>query len=405
MGPSHFYLVFLVFLKSELLSAQVAPPANVTLHCHNLENILKWDYEQIPPGLRFKVIIRSTYEPGSCKKVVWVDQPPLQANLSFLSDPDFMFLLQVTAVWGLNESAPSPSKGISFSYFTSEPVAQKCSVDMPSVHVEPQPDDHVLFRFEHPWLLYRDKLSQCTKRGNKKKNKEPLPIFKYTVKLIGKGQPHSFECEEEVCQKTLLADAAQEKHCLQIIGELNKLSVRPQGDYCSQPIKESHVGLVAAIVVSVVIVLALMLIAFMVYRKKTSSSPSLPTSIKPFTSPGPQHSVPQNPELDAVTPSSPTCLLTDYEGKEVEPDTPVPNGSTGYDGRMRLGVFPNSQSASEGLEEGSANGERSAYMQGNSLEDEDEEAEAGEEELRSPYERRSVLVQLAPDDRTEGYRG
>lgn len=83
-----------------------------------------------------------------------------------------------------------------------------------------------------------------------------------------------------------------------------------------------------------------------------------------------------------------------------EPFIHVVNGSTENDLRMRLGTSPNN--VSDSSKEGTANGEGSAYIQGRNLE-EDEEEEP--ESSRSPYERRSVLVQLAPDDRTEGYRG
>lgn len=84
-----------------------------------------------------------------------------------------------------------------------------------------------------------------------------------------------------------------------------------------------------------------------------------------------------------------------------EPFIHVVNGSTEYDLRIPLGMSPNN--VPDNVTEGTANGDGSAYKQGNNLEEEEEEEEP--ENSRSPYETRPVPVQLAPDDRTEGYRG
>lgn len=103
-------------------------------------------------------------------------------------------------------------------------------------------------------------------------------------------------------------------------------------------------------------------------------------------------------------PDSPTPLLTSIEGIDEGSFVPSVNGSTENDVRMHIGMSPGHHSVSENLKEGSVHEEGSTYIRGNNLEDDEEEPESVQIS-RSPYERRPVPVQLAPDDRTEGYRG
>lgn len=60
--------------------------------------------------------------------------------------------------------------------------------------------------------------------------------------MLVQEQPHSFECEESVCEKKLLVDAAQEKHCLRISGELQKMLVEPKQEYCTGSVKKAQLG-------------------------------------------------------------------------------------------------------------------------------------------------------------------
>lgn len=99
-------------------------------------------------------------------------------------------------------------------------------------------------------------------------------------------------------------------------------------------------------------------------------------------------------------PDSPTPLLTSIEGIDEESFASSVNGSTENDVRMHIGMSPGNHGGSENLKDE----EGSAYMRGNNLEDDEEEPESVQIS-RSPYKSRPVLVQLAPDDRTEGYRG
>lgn len=48
----------------------VEPPTNVTFHCHNLHDLLRWSYElPAPAGLRFRVNISSVERS-------WQSRPP-----------------------------------------------------------------------------------------------------------------------------------------------------------------------------------------------------------------------------------------------------------------------------------------------------------------------------------------
>lgn len=42
----------------------VEPPTNITFHCHNMHNILKWSYGEMVPDLRFRVDIYAITGPS-----------------------------------------------------------------------------------------------------------------------------------------------------------------------------------------------------------------------------------------------------------------------------------------------------------------------------------------------------
>lgn len=146
--------------------------------------------------------------------MLWVDPPALHANLSLLTNPVDDNLVSVTAVVGKNESEGAPADGIQFSYVRDSLVKHKCeclvvktknqrsfpegipppavlspspgSVDFPPVAVKVDETGHVLFQFEHPWLLYGSSLAQPKSR-QKKSDEEKMPKhrpeFMYTLKV------------------------------------------------------------------------------------------------------------------------------------------------------------------------------------------------------------------------------
>ncbi|XP_037638163.1 interferon gamma receptor 1-like [Sebastes umbrosus] len=401
----HPVLLFLCSVHAAM--AHVEPPANVTLHCRNLHNVLKWSYGQLPPGIKFRIDIGATVDLNGSPDVLWVSPPAeLQANVSFLSDPETDYYIAVTAVIGQNESHVAPHDGISFSYYKDSPADQKCFVDFPTVHLTAQKNNTVLVRFTHPWLVYHQRFPNRKPRKKKShdaKNSPKLPGFSYDVEIITQKERHhnSVEsCEDSVCENELQVDPAQEKHCLRIKGDLLKILVRGTQEYCVLPYEESSSSyLIQYCIVGILLAFsAAAFVIYMGYRKLTTPSSSLPDSMK-ITSKLKQLTL-GNPQetcfVPEVGPVSPTPLLSTEE----KDFTPTVTPSTVPDLRLRLGVTTEDEGMSVDVEE--KNDEGPGYMKGRHL---DEDDELHSSEVPSGYEKRPVLVELAPDELAEGYRG
>nr|QDO15118.1 cytokine receptor family B13 [Siniperca chuatsi] len=399
--------VFFFLIWSQAAAAHVESPTNVTLHCRNLHNVLEWSYDQLSPGLKFRVNIGSYI--NISHNVVWVDSPTRQADVSFLSDPNNEYFLTVTAVIGPNESEHAPPDGIVFSYFKDSPANQICFVDLPPVNVTAQQDDTILFRFTHPWLLYHQKLpgnrNPKMKRHGAQFSSTQLPVFTYNVVIINQKERHySFNCEESVCEERLDVDAAREKHCLKIRGELEKMAVQATQEYCTLPLDITSHGSNNYIYIIVAIVLALGAAAFgvffMVYQKWTRPSTSLPQSVsitsrlKQWTFGVVQESI----VVPQVGPSSPTPLLSTTEEKEFPPNVPF---TTEPDPFLHNGGLSTKDEGVCDLME-AENDDAPGYMKGGNL---DEDETPNFSEPPSGYERRPVVVEIAPGEQVEGYRG
>uniref|UniRef100_UPI0037E80C85 growth/differentiation factor 10b n=1 Tax=Semicossyphus pulcher TaxID=241346 RepID=UPI0037E80C85 len=388
-----FYPVLVSFVCLQALAGQVEPPINVTLDCRNLlQNVLKWSYDGHPPGLRFKVFVGYLTRPPVEH---WVEPPTQQISLSSLCEPSEDYYLSVTAVVGDNESESAPPEGINFSYFMDSQASQKCIVDLPAVNVTAQKDDIVQLHFIHPWWFHHKKGLVRKRRSHDPQFSEQLPEFKYDVVILNqKEQPHGFSCVESVCEETLPVDTAQQTHCLKIKGEMQGMSVIATQDYCSHPLQKTpaEANFYVYIIVGCVLgLIVLVLILFMVYKKKTTPSSSLPKSmdiqsrLKHLTFGVVQEQV----SVPEVEPHSPTPLLPTTDVTE---ETHVSSD----DIRLRIGELTEDEVVCEDEEK-----QKDEYRQGGWLE-EDETQNIGE--IRSGYERRPVLVELAPDEQAEGYR-
>ncbi|XP_076599120.1 growth/differentiation factor 10b [Chaetodon auriga] len=404
-----FQHVFLFIALLQAVAAHVEPPTDVTLDCRNLHNVVKWTYDQLLPALKFRVdILTMSRKPSQ----LWVNSPNLQADVSFLSDPKDDYYLTVTAVIGQNESDPAPLDGISFSYFMNSQVHQKCVVDFPPVNVTAQQDGSVLFSFMHPWVLYSKPMSGKQPAIHRKKKSHDaaaskwLAEFKYDVVVINQRELHQrFTCEESVCEETLAVDPAQEKHCLEVQGEIEKILVQGTQQYCAQPEGTAPHGpndytYIYIIVVVVLALIAVVIILFMLYKKKTKPTSSLPNSMT-FTSRLKQTFgvVEQSIFVPQVEPTSPTPLLSTPSEKEDKEFTPPVTSSTEPDLRLRIGVPTEDEGVCDVMEV--SNDEGPVYMHGSLDQDEPEVFS----DVPSDYEKRPVFVELAPDEQTEGYRG
>ncbi|XP_035519264.1 interferon gamma receptor 1-like [Morone saxatilis] len=388
MSLVKYHPVFILLLCLRAVAAHVEPPANVTLACHNLHNVLKWSYDQFVPGLVFKVTIRSV---SSYPVVLLVSPPSLQANVS-ISDIGSDYFLTVSAVIGQNESDEAPPGGIIFSYFLSSPAQQKCSVDFPPVTVTAQQDGPVHFQFKHPWLLYSQRLA----KNSKSADEEFLPEFQYDVVLANQEDlSQRFYCEDDVCEGNLTVVSALEKLCLKFSGEMEKVSVQATGESCTVPVRRppDERKDYVYVIISLLISAAFAFVIFMVYRKKTNASSSNFPKVMTITNTLKQIIV------QDVEPISPTPLLSNgtVEKKEREfPPTPI--SSPDYEGRLPIGVSTKADECDVvevGTEEGPG------YMPGSNLEEDDAQSVS---EPPSGYEKRSVLVDLGSDDQAEGYR-
>ncbi|XP_054455954.1 interferon gamma receptor 1-like [Anoplopoma fimbria] len=360
----------------------VAPPTNVELNCHNMSNVLTWTYEQLSPDLRFKITIGVTGK-NSYPKEIWVNSSARQADVSFLSDYNNAYLLHIFAVNGQNESVRAPPDGIIFTYFWDNPLGRKCNLDFPSVSISAH-DDTLLLRFEHPWVVYLQKLPSSPNTENgRKKSPKPL-IFKYDVVIISQGEEHhSFYCEKSVCEERLSVDPAQKKHCLKMKGELEKISVQAKQDYCLSPEAPPPnyvLYITAGILITLAVVVVLVLV--MLYRKWTAPNAALPNSVMfPWKLKHVFAETVQERIFVPEEPSSPTPLLPE---EETESTTFAPP-STEPELRMAIGLLREDEGVSDHVEGGID--EEAGYTQGKDL-DRDEVLYFKDD---TGYEKRPVL--------------
>lgn len=388
-----FHAVFLYFSWMTVVASSVLPPANVTLQCRNFHNELKWSYPEDTTGLLFKLYIGSFRNPPRTLKT-----PALQADLSFLSDPNDSYYVTVAAVVNGSESEPAPEDGITFSYYHENPLGIKCYLDLPPVNVTAQRDNKVLISFENPSVYYCQKIKKNKKKCSK--DDGSLDSF-FKVKIL--NQTHSFNCEESVCQNTLPVDAAQQEHCVNITGQTSQgILVKPTQLYCAKPFHEpSQSNFTAVYVVSALLAVATLgVILFMAYQKVTKPKISfiktlvIPKSLSRPTSTPESVTVDRvecSKRCDEVEPSSPTPLLPQTEEEDR-------TRFTNYDFRLPIGVSYNGDMPNV-IEEDQPNGEGPGYMLGNT--------DLGDEDPGSGYEKREkvVVAALAPGETAEGYRG
>ncbi|KAM7385388.1 hypothetical protein PAMP_001474 [Pampus punctatissimus] len=376
----------------------VRPPTDVVLHCSNWKNIVKWTYEQPQPGLRFKVDFGSSGI-NKCTSPLWVESPNLQADVSFLSDPSSDYFLTVTAVIGHDKS--SSSKPIIFSYYQNSQASQICSLDLPPVNVTAEPDGKVKLRFTHPWLLSRPKICGVNSELQEEKThatsiSEELPLFEYEVVIINQTQdaPHASECMENVCEDTLPVDAAQDKYCLKITGEVEKVRVQGTQEYCA--LRNVVDNTYVYILVSLLVLATFSIIVVMVIRKQTRSSTTLPASMT-ISQQVKQRIIGIVRETVAVPELEPTAPSTHLLEKEEEKESPTSPSFTTSDGQLSVVMSSDDEGLCDVAEVGQ---QKDEYTQGNKF---DETETLSVEETHSSYEKRHVFVELAPGEKAEGY--
>jgi len=90
------------------------------------------------------------------------------------------------------------------------------SLDLPPVDIIAQTQNKVLFRFDHPWLVYYQNQSQCTKQKKNKRqenrNGVKLPEFKYFV-FVGKVGQYTVCPSSTFIQGCWLFSISSYMHC------------------------------------------------------------------------------------------------------------------------------------------------------------------------------------------------
>ncbi|XP_047459097.1 interferon gamma receptor 1-like isoform X2 [Mugil cephalus] len=419
-----------VLLWTIVGASDVAPPTNITFTCHNFTNLLEWSYPDMQPGLRFRVDVNCLY---SSEQVIWIDAPTLQADIGYHFNELEACMVQVTAVIGQRESVSTSEEGIAFSYGQNVlDVTYTCFVDHPFVNITVKPDDIVVFRFEHPWMVYRqkalnnNKLKSVKKRHGGMSQRTLLPEFNYEVVVVHHQEKHfSFLCETEVCEQTLPVHTDEQQHCLKFKGTIQQLLVQgrepycvpqnpgtfngiPQGEFLQSQAQlqmntHRHTSSLSDVYlyvgITVLVLGTVVLIVFMLYRKTIKPSFTMPPKFDRIDSQRPQQIMRTYPDpVVLVEPTTPTLLLddTDDDRKDLTPDVSrFPCGDLQSSSVMQQ----EDQGVSDDFGDLEEPKDDPEYMRGSKMDEDDMFPE------ESAYERRIVLVELGPDDVTEGYRG
>uniref|UniRef100_A0AAV2JJM9 Ionotropic glutamate receptor C-terminal domain-containing protein n=1 Tax=Knipowitschia caucasica TaxID=637954 RepID=A0AAV2JJM9_KNICA len=251
-------LVFMLCCWIQMIGATVPPPTNVTLLCHNMQNTLLWSYEQLVPGLRFNVKVSSTIKPPVS---LWVNSPATSIDLSEFSDPENEYMVQISAVMDSEKSEPVPKEAIEYSYFKDSIVPVTCSVDLPLVNLTSE-DKLLLFSFTHPGLLYRTSHNNSKKRSLE--SSAALPEFVYHIDIVNQPETHKYHCTESVCQGKLPVHDSEKNYCLNISGEMKKMSVQATQQYCLKPLTTAGINVLAFILPVVLVLVVVVIVGSMV---------------------------------------------------------------------------------------------------------------------------------------------
>lgn len=374
-----------------LAVAAVLPPTNVTFVCHNMRNMLSWGYTEPVDGVTFKVVVMST---EGEEVILEVEPPNMSKDLSEFSDPDNDRVVFVKAVKDNVESAEVPEEGIEYSYFKGSIVKIKCDLDLPLVNVTTTDENHLHYSFTHPGVLYPT--SRRQRRNKSHESQDSLPEFEYDIDILNQ-ESHSFKghCTERVCQGKLHVHGSQKSYCLNISGEMRRMSVRATKKYCSEPLEPARTSPLAYIIPIVLVVVGGgFLIGYMIFVKRTRPSTTIPSALS--ISERIRHQQSQAPPVKsdyafvAVEPSSPEPLISSDQDTsnnnsefrdEMRFPLRVPDNENGIDNEN------NNEPEQEELA-GAQGASEDGYTQGNAL----EEAEEEEEPPHSAYERRDKVV-------------
>lgn len=357
----YYYALFL--LCTHVGADIVSPPKNATLLCHNMSNTLSWEHDEAGPGLSFEVVVRSRQSVPVTLVVKW---PDMSIDLSEYSNPTDDYFVKVFAVKDGNLTNKSkPTASLSYSYFQDSLAKIECSLDLPMVTVETK-ENQLQFSFIHPGVLYL--LQGTTRKRRNYESQNTLPEFEYHIEIEGQDVTHDFSCTERECMDTLPVESSEKSYCLNINGEMKRMSVQGTRKYCSEPLKAAGINPIGIIIPIVLVCIGLGIIGVMVFVRKTRPSTFRPTALDGFTASRPQENpAPSEYSRISLGGSSPDPLTPQ------EQDT-LNNGITVTDElRLPLGV-PEAENENEPEQEAGERGpSEDGYTSGNRLERDEEE--------------------------------
>ncbi|XP_048863124.1 interferon gamma receptor 1-like [Brienomyrus brachyistius] len=374
-------LLTLALVALVAVTHAVPPPENVTVHCHNLENVVFWNYSQPSLLPRFVVYVCG-YSSG----------PALVESCNYTRDYfcnistetrniDEHFYINVTAVVGKSVSLPTDSTPFSYSTFYDG----QCKLDFPKPTLN-MDQDSITITFLHPLHEY-EKLQDI-------RNIDDYSLFKFEV--MTKDKVASFECdaeEEEPCTETIKVNGS-ERHCLRLKGGMNGVVTSLEEEVCVGVAPKPDLAYYAVVAVSTITVFVVILVfAVMMYKKITSANSSLPkTVVSVFThsSSTGTFTMKREPILLPESVGSPTS--TDELLKNLE-SPPLTRSTSDTDcSRFKIGVCrPDTSEGSQGTE-GEAEEAETAGFSG-----------SGYDRPKMPFEQHSQ-VEMSPGDFVHGYR-
>ncbi|XP_066535652.1 interferon gamma receptor 1-like [Hoplias malabaricus] len=361
---SLFFAFFAVSLGQ--VFCLVSPPTNLSVNCHNFENILYWNYSDPIQEPKFSVEIKNykndeIYTVNTSQKYLDIT--------NYTDDPGNVYFISVTAIQFVSEHSNSLGSTM-FTYSSDFQSQSKCMVDFPEVNVSVF--GHTIeISFYHPYVVY---------------DEESLDNeFTYTITC------NETECGknvcDELCKQTVHLPENLYGQCftLHLQGTANDISLESSIQVCSSIVNPPDTPLLITIILcSAIIMLMLTVAGVIVYKKLTQSDSqrALFSKILGIVSQDPSIVNPEQPTVSQVTSVSHTPLMITVDEDLV---TLIQTSPTEVN---HLPIPPPTE-----------------------LEfNEDQEAEASEEDddinfdSFSGYDRKKFPLEMSPGDEVEAYR-
>ncbi|KAL4640841.1 interferon gamma receptor 1 isoform X2 [Arapaima gigas] len=371
-----------VFLRS---AVAIPSPENVTVRCHNFENVVYWNYSASDQPTYFAVnISRYVSSPHEEKGCTNTSQHHCDISKE-TREVEEQYFVSVTAMVGSDVSESADSAQFTYYKFFD---GQVCLVDFPPVNVSVQ-EGSVVVSFMHPFDFYRKALKHV-------KNKEVYKKFVFHVEHENRSHVLSFSCIVRRLCKAVIPNIT-DVHSFTIEGLMNGMTMTTSTsvNIPVEPRRTHPMMYVIFATCAVIFSIIVVVLCVFVYKYLTRSSSSLPKAVvSVLTNPhrGPSTMNPERENAMLVqainSPSSDTDLL--LYSPDAKSDC-TPTDALPKDGsRFPLGARSNGDvSGSSHSSETETSGE--------------EQAVSGV--FSSGYDRPKLLdLEMSPGDTVIGYR-